>query len=58
MDYIYMNIKKSVGTFKEVQWLRLCASTAGATALIPGGKTKIPHATQWPKKEKGKKMYM
>ena len=41
-----MYIKKSVETFKEVQWLRLYASTAGGTGLIPVGKTKIPHATQ------------
>ena len=27
-----------------VQWLRLCASTAGDVGLIPGWGTKIPHA--------------
>ena len=27
-----------------VQWLRLCASNAGGTSLIPGQRTKIPHA--------------
>ena len=39
-----------------VQWLRLCAFTAGVTGSIPGRGTKIPHAT-WhgqknPKKQK------
>ena len=28
-----------------VQWLRLCASTAGSTGLISGQGTKILHAT-------------
>ena len=28
---------------QAVQWLRICASTAGS---IPGGETKIPHAVQ------------
>ena len=29
-----------------VQSLGLCASTAGITGLIPGGRTKIPHILQ------------
>ena len=29
-----------------VQWLRLCASTAGGTGSIPDGRTKILHAEQ------------
>ena len=29
-----------------VQWLRLCASTAGGMGLIPGQGTKIPHARE------------
>ena len=33
------------GTSLEVQWLRLCASYAGSTGLIPGCGTKIPHTT-------------
>ena len=33
------------GTSLVVQWLRLCASTSGGAELIPGGGTKIPHAT-------------
>ena len=28
------------------QWLRLHIFTAGSTGSIPGGKTKIPHATR------------
>ena len=31
------------GTFLEVQWLRLCATTAGGTDSIPGQGTKIWH---------------
>ena len=38
-----------------VQWLRLCASTAGGTALIPGRGTKIPQAMQGSQKKKKKK---
>ena len=39
-----------------VQWLRLCASTAGGTGSIPGRGTKIPHAVQRGQKKKKKKM--
>ena len=35
------------GTSSVVQWLRLRASTAGGTGLIPGWGTKIPHAAWW-----------
>ena len=38
-----------------VQWLRLCASTAGGLGLIPGQGTKIPHATWHNQKKKNKK---
>ena len=31
------------GTFLEVEWLRLCATTAGGTDSIPGQGTKIWH---------------
>ena len=31
-------------TSPAVEWLRLCASTAGGVGLIPGQDTKIPHA--------------
>ena len=34
------------GTFLEVQWLRLCTSTAEGTGSIPGQGTKIPQAEQ------------
>ena len=33
------------------QWLRLCASNAGGTGLIPGQGIKIQHVL-WPKKKK------
>ena len=32
------------GTSLAVQWLRLCASTAGGAGSIPGQGTTIPHA--------------
>ena len=38
--------KHSGGTSLVVQWLRLHAPSAGVLGLIPGQKTKIPHATQ------------
>ena len=37
-----------------VQWLRLCASTAGGTGSIPGGWTKIPACCSVPQKKKKK----
>ena len=40
--------------FLGVQWLRLCASTAGDTSLISGQGTKIPHDGQ---KEKERRVY-
>ena len=30
--------------FLVVQWLGLCASTAGDASLIPGWRAKVPHA--------------
>ena len=35
-----------LGTSLAVQWLRLCASTAGGTGSIPGQRAKILHAVQ------------
>ena len=35
-----------------VQWLGLCASTAGSTSLIPGWGAKISHAAMQQKKKK------
>ena len=37
---------RKIGTSPAVQWLGLCASTAGGAGSIPGGGTKIPHAAQ------------
>ena len=34
-----------------LQWLRLHIFTAGSTGSIPGGRTKIPHATRHGQKE-------
>ena len=50
--------KKRVGkgTFRGVQWSRVCASNAGAAGSIPGQGTKIPHV-EWCgqiEKKKGK----
>ena len=42
-------------TSLAVQWLRLCASTAGGTGSTSGWGTKIPHATQSGQKKKKKK---
>ena len=38
-------LKKKVSSSLAVQWLGLCASTAGGMGSIPGQETKIPHAT-------------
>ena len=37
-----------------VQWLGLCASTAGGTGSVPGGGTKIPHASRQSQEVKNK----
>ena len=34
------------GNSLAVQWLGLCASTAGGTGSIPSQGTKVPHAAQ------------
>ena len=44
------------GTSWRSQWLRLCASTARGTGLIPGQGTKISHA-ECDKKKLEKKIY-
>ena len=41
-----MILKLSMGTSLAVQWLGLCASTAGGERSIPGQGTKIPQAMQ------------
>ena len=44
--------KTKCGTSLVVQWLRLCASTAGGTGSIPGWGAKILHASQRSLKKK------
>ena len=44
-------VRLGAGTSLVVQWLRLCASTAGGVGLIPGGEDPTCCAP-WPKKEK------
>ena len=44
----------SVGTSLVVQWLRLCASTAGGISLVPGQETKILHVSWGSQKKKVK----
>ena len=45
------NLKSNAtGASLAVQWLRLPASTAGATGSTPGWGTKIPHAAWYGKK--------
>ena len=40
------------GTSLEVQWLRLCTSTAGGVGSIPDQGTKILHVVRQKKKKK------
>ena len=35
--------KECMRSFLVLQWLRLCASNAGGTDLIPGQGTRLPH---------------
>ena len=49
---------KSLGTSLVVQWLSLCASTAGGVSLIPLWGTKIPHAKGATKKKKKVKVFI
>ena len=44
-----------VGSSLVVQWLGLCASTAGGSGLIPDRGTEILQATQCGHKRKNKK---
>ena len=41
-------------TFLVVQWLRLQTSNKEGIGSIPGCRTKIPHATCWPKNKNKK----
>ena len=50
------SFKNSIfGTSLVVQWLRLCAPSAGCTGSIPGRVTTILHAAQHSKEKKKKK---
>ena len=49
-NVLFKNIQ--AGTSLVVQWVRLCAPTAGGTGSVPGGGTKIPHVTQLGQKKK------
>ena len=43
---------ESLGTSLAVQWLRLCAPSAGGMGSIPGRETEISHAVQRGQKPK------
>ena len=57
---IHFNVLKWLfwGTFLEVQWLRLCASTAGGTGSTPGRGTAIPHAVRHGQKKKKQRLFL
>jgi len=38
--------KATIGTSLAVQWLRLCTPRAGDMGMMPGHRTKNPHATK------------
>ena len=44
--FFFFFLMACLGTSQAVQWLRLHASTAGGTGLIPGQGTKIPQTTE------------
>ena len=46
LGYMKCIIKIDLGIFLVVQWLRLCASTAGGVGLIPNWGTKILHVME------------
>ena len=46
------NQAKSKQTSPVIQWLRLCASSAGGLGSIPGLGTKTPQNLQWHGQEK------
>ena len=56
-DKIWRDKSSIAGTSLVVQWLRLRTSTAGGVGLIPGGRTKIPHALWCAAKKKKKKFH-
>ena len=46
LSYYLQKLKNNVyvGNSLEISWLRIQASTEGDVGLIPGQRTKIPHA--------------
>ena len=50
----YKCLRCEIGTSLAVQWLGLCASTAGGAGSIPGWGTKIPHAVWYGQNKKEK----
>ena len=56
MEAVAYERKRTLETSVLVQWLRLLASTAGDTGLIPGQGTKIPHGLQQKKKKKSDRL--
>ena len=57
-NVLYFKKKLFLGNSLAVQWLGLCASTAGDTGSIPGRGTKILHAEQHAKKKMKKKVFL
>ena len=47
--------KKKDGASLVIQWLGLCASTAGGMGSVPGQGTGIPHTSKWGQKRKRKR---
>ena len=47
-----------MGLNLAIQWLRLCASTAGDAGSNPGRGTRIPHASQHSQKKKKKSLFV
>ena len=48
--------EKLLGTSLEVQWLRVCTSTAEGVGSVPGQGIEILHATRCTKRKKKKKL--
>ena len=49
--------KRGGGTSLAVQWLTLHVSNAGDVGLIPGWRTKMPHAARCGQKKKIEQKY-
>ena len=47
----FHDFKTSIGTTLAIHGLRLCTSNAGARGMIPGQRTKMPHAMRYGKKK-------